>query len=179
MSGNRISPVTLILGGARSGKSKFAEELAVGSGRSRVYLATSEAFDGEMTARISRHQEERGIGWTTVEEPLNLTAALEKHSTKHNIILVDCLTLWLSNVMGREMPVVGAIERLVLALPDLPGPVLFVSNEVGQGIVPDNALARAFRDHAGRLHQRLAAAAETVYFVTAGIPQILKQADHD
>ncbi|MBO0334165.1 bifunctional adenosylcobinamide kinase/adenosylcobinamide-phosphate guanylyltransferase [Sneathiella sp. CAU 1612] len=166
--------VTLILGGARSGKSHFAENLVKETGYPRLYLATAQAFDSEMENRIARHQEDRGNGWTTIEEPLNLCDALAKHSAKDRVILVDCLTLWLSNLMASGQPVEEEFKKLIARLQKLTGPVVLVSNEVGQGIVPDNALARAFRDHAGRLHQQVAEIAEEVYFITAGIPQKLK-----
>ena len=169
-----ISSITLILGGARSGKSGFAESLVDKTGLDKVYLATAQAFDAEMESRISQHQLDRGTGWETAEEPINLVAALNEYSKEYNIILVDCLTLWLSNLMGHDADINAAVDHLVDSLDTLPGPVVFVSNEVGQGIVPDNKMAREFRDYAGRLHQRLAARAETVYFVTAGLPQKLK-----
>jgi adenosylcobinamide kinase/adenosylcobinamide-phosphate guanylyltransferase len=170
MSGNII----LVLGGARSGKSRFAEKLVTDSGLSRLYFATAEAFDQEMERRIAQHQEDRGKGWTTIEEPYDLSGKLKAHSAKDNIILVDCLTLWLSNLMGKEQSVEEEFKKLANTLAALPGSVVLVSNEVGQGIVPDNALARAFRDHAGRLHQQIAEIADEVYFVTAGLPQKLK-----
>ncbi|TNE37392.1 MAG: bifunctional adenosylcobinamide kinase/adenosylcobinamide-phosphate guanylyltransferase, partial [Alphaproteobacteria bacterium] len=165
-----LPKITLVLGGARSGKSHFAENLARESGLPKVYLATAEAYDAEMETRIQRHQQDRGPDWTTVEEPIDLATMLQKHSLENNIILVDCLTLWLGNLMGRGSDIMAEFDRLLAILDELKGPVIFVSNEVGQGIVPDNALAREFRDCAGRLHQRLAAKAERVYFITAGIP---------
>jgi len=168
------SPVTLVLGGARSGKSSFAESIAQQSGLDKIYLATAEAFDAEMETRISKHQQDRGAGWATVEEPVNLVATLQNHSSEYNIILIDCLTLWLSNLMAGDTDVDAEVDQLVSSLAALPGPVILVSNEVGQGIVPENKIARDFRDHAGRLHQRLAAVADTVYFVTAGLAQKLK-----
>ena len=166
--------ITLVLGGARSGKSRFAESLALDSGLSLLYLATAEAFDTEMEQRISRHRQDRGPAWTTVEEPIDLTKTLEAHATEETLILVDCLTLWLSNLMGREAEIDAAFDEFMDAVGGLKGPVIFVSNEVGQGIVPDNEMARQFRDHAGRLHQRLAETADRVYLVTAGLPQKLK-----
>jgi adenosylcobinamide kinase / adenosylcobinamide-phosphate guanylyltransferase len=166
--------LTLVLGGARSGKSAFAEALVDSSGLESVYIATAEAGDGEMAARIAHHQARRGATWRTVEAPLDLAATLAREAAPGRALLVDCLTLWLANLMadGRDIDVEAA--QLVAALGGLSGPVVLVSNEVGQGIVPDNALARAFRDHAGRLHQDIAAAAGTVYFVTAGLAQTLK-----
>ncbi|MEX0583404.1 MAG: bifunctional adenosylcobinamide kinase/adenosylcobinamide-phosphate guanylyltransferase [Sneathiella sp.] len=168
------SDITLILGGARSGKSRFAEDFVIKHGASQIYLATAEAYDSEMQSRIKQHRQDRGDRWTTIEESLSLAEALKIHSQATNIILVDCLTLWLSNLMGHNLSIETEIDKLITVLSELPGPVVLVSNEVGQGIVPDNALARAFRDHAGRLHQRLAEIAEEVYFITAGLPQKLK-----
>ncbi|MDF2366116.1 bifunctional adenosylcobinamide kinase/adenosylcobinamide-phosphate guanylyltransferase [Sneathiella sp.] len=166
--------ITLVLGGARSGKSRFAENLAIESGLSRLYLATAEAFDQEMERRIAQHQEDRGSGWDTVEEPVKLQGTLEDHSAEDRVILVDCLTLWLSNLMTGDQPIEEEFKKLTATLGTLPGPVILVSNEVGQGIVPDNTLARAFRDHAGRLHQQIAEIADEVYFITAGLSQKLK-----
>lgn len=168
-----LPPVTLILGGARSGKSAFSERLVAARGPA-VYLATAEAGDDEMAERIRRHKERRGDEWTTVEEPLELAGALRRHCGKVRPVLVDCLTLWLSNIMAAGRDVEKETEALSGALDGLPGPVVLVANEVGLGIVPDNALARAFRDHAGRLNQKVAAAADRVYFVAAGLPTVLK-----
>ncbi|GLQ06162.1 bifunctional adenosylcobinamide kinase/adenosylcobinamide-phosphate guanylyltransferase [Sneathiella chinensis] len=164
----------LVLGGARSGKSRFAENLARKAGLPLTYLATGQAFDAEMQDRIDLHRRDRGPDWTTVEEPLELTATLQKVSKPDTVILVDCLTLWVSNMMAAERDVEKEGRLLAQTLPTLPGQVIFVSNEVGQGIVPDNPMARAFRDFAGRLHQEMAVMANTVYFVTAGLPQKLK-----
>jgi adenosylcobinamide kinase/adenosylcobinamide-phosphate guanylyltransferase len=164
----------LVLGGARSGKSRHAEALVESQPGLCVYLATAQAGDAEMTARIADHRARRGARWTTVEEPLDLVGALGEACGPDRAVLADCLTLWLSNLMGAERDVAAECERLLAALPGLAGPVVFVSNEVGQGVVPDNALARAFIDHAGRLHQDLAAAAQRVVFMTAGLPQELK-----
>jgi len=172
--------VTLVAGGARSGKSSFAQRLVEQSAvdqsaSSRVFLATAEARDGEMQARIARHQSDRDDSWRTVEEPLELSAALEREAASGRAILVDCLTLWLSNILLAERDVEQEIERLAALLRNWKGgSVVLVSNEVGQGIVPDNALAREFRDHAGRLNQAVAAAATTVWRVDFGIPQQLK-----
>ena len=167
--------VTLVLGGARSGKSRFAEGLIEASGRPAIYIATAEAHDDEMRARISEHRDRRRDFWTTVDAPLALGKAISTHSTEGGVILVDCLTLWVTNLILAEHDIAAASTSLasLLAGP-LPCPVVLVSNEVGLGIVPDNAMARAFRDHAGRLHQSIAAIAERVVFVAAGLPLTLK-----
>ncbi len=169
-----LAPVTLVLGGARSGKSRHAEAMVEGQPGPCVYLATAQAGDREMAARIAAHRARRGGRWSTVEEPLDVVEALSGACGPDRAVLVDCLTLWLSNLLGAERPVAAECGRLLAALPELAGPVVFVSNEVGQGVVPDNALARAFVDHAGRLHQDLAAAAQRVVFMTAGLPHELK-----
>lgn len=161
--------LTLVLGGARSGKSRYAEQL-IGT-RPAIYLATGEARDTEMHARIAEHQARRGANWTTREAPLQLAEALRGADRP---VLVDCLTLWLSNLLGAERDPVSETRTLVEALPAVRVPVVFVSNEVGLGIVPDNKLARDFRDHAGRLHQAVAAAANRVAFIAAGLPLLLK-----
>lgn len=165
--------ITLVLGGARSGKSRYAEALVRDAGGG-IYLATAQALDDEMAARIARHRAERGNAWTTIEEPLELAAALERGAQAGRPILVDCLTLWLSNLMGTARAVERETARLIAVLKTLPVPVVLVSNEVGLGIVPDNALARAFRDEAGRLNQAVAAAAGRVVLLAAGLPLVLK-----
>ena len=173
-----MRPVTLVLGGAASGKSAFAEALiAAGFGCHWVdatYLATATAGDDEMTEKIRRHRVRRDAQWHTVEETLDLAGAMIRHDCNARPILVDCLTLWLSNLMlaGRDPEAESA--QLAAALKDLTGPVVLVANEVGLSIVPDNALARAFRDSAGRLNQAAAAAADRVYFIAAGLPLTLK-----
>ncbi len=167
--------VTLVLGGARSGKSRFAEGLIAAHPGRPVYLATAQAGDAEMAERIRRHRARRGAGWTTIEEPLDLLRALASATRDNAAVLVDCLTLWLSNLMAAGRNVESETQTLVEALPRLGAPVVFVSNEVGLGIVPDNALARAFRDHAGFLNQAAAAAADRVYFIAAGLPLLLKK----
>jgi adenosylcobinamide kinase / adenosylcobinamide-phosphate guanylyltransferase len=172
-----VSPscrVTFVLGGARSGKSRFSEELARKSGLERHYVATSQIFDAEMRARIDQHRVQRGEGWVTHEEPLRLADVLAEVARANRIVLVDCLTLWVTNLMMAEADVEGEGRMLVQSLAQLSGPVIFVSNEVGLGIVPDNRMARAFRDHAGRLHQHLAAAADDVFFIAAGLPLRMK-----
>ena len=170
------APVTLILGGARSGKSRLAETLVGDSGYAPVYLATATAGDAEMGERIARHRARRGAGWTTVEEPLALADTLAATADPGCAVLVDCLTLWLSNLMGAERDPAPERDRLAAALQDLAGPVVLVSNEVGQGIVPTNPLARRFRDEAGLLHQAVAAVADQVLLVIAGLPLVLKPA---
>jgi adenosylcobinamide kinase/adenosylcobinamide-phosphate guanylyltransferase len=168
-----MNKLTLVLGGTRSGKSAYAESLFA-EAPAPVYLATGTAGDGEMAERIASHRARRGARWRTVEEPLDLTGGLRRESLPDRPILVDCLTLWLSNLMGYERDVDQAFDGLLAALPDLAGPVVMVSNEVGWGIVPDNAPARRFRDHAGKLHQRVAAIADRVVLVAAGLPLTLK-----
>lgn len=174
MTASDLPPVTLVLGGARSGKSSYAERLAESGPNACVYLATATAGDDEMAERIAEHQRRRGGRWRTEEAPLDLAGALEANAKAGSVVLVDCLTLWLSNVMFAELDVKNECEKLVAALPDLGGPVIFVSNEVGLGIVPDNALARRFRDEAGRLNQAVAAAAQSVVFMAAGLPLQMK-----
>lgn len=165
---------TLILGGARSGKSRFAEELAQAAPGRRIYIATAEALDDEMGQRIAHHRLQRGDGWQTVECPLALADAITAHAAPDVVVLVDCLTLWLSNLMMADADIAAECGRLADAISAAPGTLLLVSNEVGQGIVPDNALARRFRDEAGRLNQAIARIADAVWFVTAGIPTRLK-----
>ncbi len=163
---------TLILGGARSGKSAYAESLLAGA--PALYLATAQARDGEMGDRIARHRARRGADWTTLEEPLDLTGALSRHLTPDRPALVDCLTLWISNLMEAGRDVEAATAGLCRLLADPPGPVVLVSNEVGMGLVPETALGRAFRDHQGRVNQEVAQACRRVVFVAAGLPLMLK-----
>jgi adenosylcobinamide kinase/adenosylcobinamide-phosphate guanylyltransferase len=164
--------VSLVLGGARSGKSRYAEALVEAAGGG-VYLATAELLDPEMEDRVRRHRERRGKRWTTLEEPLEIVAALVGEAAARPV-LVDCLTLWLANLIAAGRDVERETDALVDALPRCGGPVVFVANEVGLGIVPENALARRFRDDAGRLNQRIAARAERVVFMAAGLPLVLK-----
>lgn len=167
---------TLILGGARSGKSACAERLAGESGSEVVYIATAQARDDEMTARIAHHRARRPAHWSCVEEPLALAAVLREQARAERCVLVDCLTLWLSNLLGDADAERFQQERdqLLDVLPRLPGTVLMVSNEVGLGVVPMGELARRFVDEAGRLHQSIAALSERVLFVAAGLPFIMK-----
>lgn len=166
--------VVLVLGGARSGKSGFAERLGDALPGKHVYIATAQAFDSEMASRIARHRADRAEHWHTVECPLELAETIREHDAEGAVILVDCLTLWLSNLMLGERDVAGAREKLASLTSQVRGQLLLVSNEVGQGIVPENALARRFRDEAGWLNQEMARAAHEVWFVTAGLPQQLK-----
>jgi adenosylcobinamide kinase/adenosylcobinamide-phosphate guanylyltransferase len=167
--------IHLVIGGARSGKSSYAERLARESGLAVTYIATCEARDQEMTERIAHHRHRRPPEWRTVEEPLLLADALRREAAANTCVMVDCLTLWLTNVLLAESP--GReeeIDKLLATLPTLPGRILLVSNEVGWGIVPENALARRFRDEQGRLNQRIAAIADEVTLVAAGLPLVLK-----
>jgi adenosylcobinamide kinase/adenosylcobinamide-phosphate guanylyltransferase len=165
--------IHLVIGGARSGKSSFAERQARESGLAVTYVATCEARDEEMDARIAYHRERRPAEWRTVEEPLALAETLLREATAERCLLVDCLTLWLSNAMFAKRE--DEIDKLLATLPTLPGRILLVSNEVGWGIVPENALARCFRDEQGRLNQRIAAIADRVTLVAAGLPLVLKE----
>jgi adenosylcobinamide kinase/adenosylcobinamide-phosphate guanylyltransferase len=162
----------LVLGGARSGKSRYAEGLAAGFAGDRTYIATARPGDAEMAARIAAHLARRGPDWSTIEAPLALVEALEKATG--DFVLIDCLTLWISNLILADLDIAPRIERLAGALKSRPGTVVMVSNEVGLGIVPDNALARRFRDEAGFAHQRLAQASDEVLFITAGLAARLK-----
>ena len=164
--------LTLVLGGARSGKSRYAETIITALPPPWIYAATAQALDGEMAARIGAHRARRGAGWTTVESPRDLAATLAAHAQAP--ILVDCLTLWLSNLMMADAPIEQELDRLAQALAKVAAPVVLVANEVGCGIVPDNALARRFRDLQGALNQRIAALADQVVLVVAGLPLFLK-----
>ncbi len=163
--------LTLVTGGARSGKSRLAERLVRASGLPLTYIATAEAWDDEMRARIAAHRQDRGAGWTTIEAPRDVAGAL---AGAGGAVLIDCATLWLTNTMLAGAELEAEIAALLAALTQAAGPVVAVSNEVGWGIVPENALARAFRDEQGRLNQRLAAEADLVVGVMAGLPLVLK-----
>ncbi|MGA7438690.1 MAG: bifunctional adenosylcobinamide kinase/adenosylcobinamide-phosphate guanylyltransferase [Luteibacter sp.] len=167
---------TLILGGARSGKSALAEKLARESAMDVTYIATAQALDGEMATRIAHHRERRPSEWALCEEPLALGAALRTHAAPGRLVLVDCLTLWLSNALGIDDGAHFETERAALLATalDLSHDVIFVSNEVGLGITPLGELTRRFVDEAGRLHQSLAATCERVVFVAAGLPLVMK-----
>jgi adenosylcobinamide kinase/adenosylcobinamide-phosphate guanylyltransferase len=168
----------LILGGARSGKSRLAERLALQSGLEVTYIATATQCDREMSDRIDLHRSRRPEHWGLVEEPIALAQVLAQHAAESRLLLVDCLTLWLSNLVCLEQR--DVLERetdaLLQQLPTLPGQVVFVSNEVGMGIVPMGELSRHFQDQLGWLHQRVAAQCDRVVFTIAGLPHVLKPA---
>jgi adenosylcobinamide kinase / adenosylcobinamide-phosphate guanylyltransferase len=164
----------LILGGARSGKSAYAQDLAEAHASDRLYLATATPGDEEMAARIARHRADRGAGWTTLEEPLDLASALLAQARAGRVVVVDCLTLWLSNLMLAGRDPGPAIAALAGAIDGLAGPAILVSNEVGMGIVPDHKLGREFRDWQGRANREIGAACNAVIFVAAGLPLQLK-----
>ena len=177
----------LILGGARSGKSREAERRAVETGLAVTVIATAEALDEEMAARIRRHQADRPAGWRTVEAPLALADTLRREAAAERCLIVDCLTLWLSNLLvdAHTLPASATAEdlprfrherdALLAALPTLPGRIVLVANEVGLGLVPETPLGRLFRDEAGRLNQMVASACRRVVFVAAGLPLVLKE----
>jgi adenosylcobinamide kinase/adenosylcobinamide-phosphate guanylyltransferase len=164
----------LVLGGARSGKSAYAESRVAETGLFRHYIATGRAWDEEMAERIRHHRAARGEGWVTHEDPLELSERLRSLDAPDNAILVDCLTLWLTNLMMETRNLQSEFSLLGAAIAESRATVVLVSNEVGLGIVPDNAMAREFRDQAGRLHQLVAATVDEVYFVAAGLPLKMK-----
>lgn len=164
----------LVLGGARSGKSRHAQALAESMATERIFIATGQAFDDEMRERVARHQADRDASWRTIEAPIALPQAIRDHGNKSAVLLVDCLTLWLSNLLLADADLDAAGDDLVSAIGEGSAAMLFVANEVGFGIVPDNALARRFRDAAGRLNQRLAAECDATDLVVAGIPLRLR-----
>ena len=164
----------LVLGGARSGKTRHGLLLAEASGLAPVYVATAAAYDSEMQERIRHHKAERDSRWTTVEEQFALKDVLCREARTDRIVMVDCLTLWLTNILLSEADCDAASDDLTACITRLAGPVIFISNEVGLGIVPDNALARRFRDLQGRLNQKIAASVDHVVFIAAGLPLVLK-----
>ncbi len=166
----------LVLGGARSGKSAYAQSLAEAHASERLYVATAEPADEEMAARIARHRASRGKSWTTLEEPLKVPQALRSLAHPGGVILVDCLTLWLSNLMLAGRDPEAAIARLADAIGALAGPAILVSNETGMGIVPEHKLGRDFRDWQGRANRRIAQACDAAVFLAAGLPVQLKPA---
>ena len=168
--------IILITGGARAGKSQYAERRAVEMGGRPLYVATAEANDEEMAQRIAEHRNRRGTQWRTIEEPLELSEALLAECGRTDCALVDCLTLWISNLLIRhDKHASEKVEELIEKLPELNFHLVFVTNEVGSGIVPDNPLARKFRDLAGWTNQRMAQAANEVILMVAGIPVLVKQ----
>lgn len=167
-----MSRVTLVLGGARSGKSRFAEGLARDLSGPKTYLATAEAFDDEMRQRIAKHREDRaGDGWQTVEAPLDPAAVILR---AEGLVLMDCVTVWLGNLMHHERDIRAAVSGLCVALASTGAGIILVSNEVGLSIVPENAMARRFRDEQGFANQKLAEVADAAYFIAAGLPLRLK-----
>jgi len=168
------SGATFVLGGARSGKSRFAEQLVVSTGLERHYVATGRAWDDEMRVRIDKHKADRGDLWHTQEEPLDLVGCLRAIDGEGRAVLVDCLTLWVTNLMMEQRDMGAEFASLAAYVPTARASLVIVSNEVGLGIVPENRMAREFRDHAGRLHQMIAAEAAAVYFIAAGLPLKMK-----
>lgn len=166
----------LILGGARSGKSRLAEKLAVESGLAVTYIATSQALDGEMSERINQHRARRPVGWALVEEPVELARVLREQAGEGRCLLVDCLTLWLTNLLMLDDEARLQAERAALleCLAGLPGRIILVSNETGLGVVPLGELTRRYVDEAGWLHQALAERSQRVVFTVAGLPMVLK-----
>src|SRR5437016_3229906 len=169
-----LPALTLVLGGARSGKSGYAERLVEAAAERGLYCATAEPGDDEMRVRIAAHRARRGPFWRTIEAPLALEAVIAEARADHPL-LVDCLTLWLSNLLGAGRPVEAEFAALAAALRDAAGPVVLVANEVGLGLVPETPLGRRFRDAAGRLNREIAALADRVVFIAAGLPLVLKE----
>ncbi len=168
-----LPALTLVLGGAASGKSRYAESLVQATDQKRIYIATAQAFDEEMRAKIAAHKIQRGPNWMTIECPIDLCDAISG-CAPDDVVLIDCLTLWLTNVLLTERDVDAEMDALVASLSSASATILVVSNEVGQGIVPDNALSRQFRSAQGRLNQKVAEHADTVVGVMAGLPFALK-----
>jgi adenosylcobinamide kinase / adenosylcobinamide-phosphate guanylyltransferase len=169
--------IVLVTGGARSGKSRYAEESARATGGRLLYIATAEARDEEMARRIAAHRARRGAEWTAVEAPVEIARALTENRGRFDAALVDCVTLWLSNLLERadETAIDGAVGAFIAGARDFGAPVFVVTNELGSGIVPESALARKFRDVAGWTNQRLAAAADEVVLMVAGLPVVVKE----
>ena len=173
--GEAAGKIILVIGGAKSGKSNFALERAGAFPGKKAYVATAEALDGEMKTRIERHKAQRGKDWVTIEEPRDLSKVMNRLTAGYSAVIIDCLTLWLTNLLLGADEFEGEIEAFLAALKRGSLPALFiVSNEVGMGIVPENALARKFRDLAGAVNQKVAVIADEVYLVTAGIPMRIK-----
>ena len=168
-----LPKLTLVLGGVSSGKSTFAEGLVTSTGRARFYIATAQSFDGEMDAKIADHKTDRGPNWTTIEEPLDMGAALDQTQTD-GAILLDCATMWLTNAMMAELDLDVAIDGFLAAISDASAPLVIVSNELGLGGVSDNAMARRFARAQWQLNSAIAAKADKVYLVAAGLPLEMK-----
>jgi len=167
---------TLILGGARSGKSSYAEKLAIESSKELIYIATAKVLDNEMEQRVARHKNDRTeSNWTTIEEPIALASALKQWSSPNRVILVDCLTMWLTNLLSENsVSLKKEIDDFLTCINTLSGSIIFVSNEVGLGVVPMGELTRQFVDETGRLHQQLAKSATNVVLMVAGLPLKIK-----
>ena len=171
---SQFPAMAMVFGGASSGKSYFAERLVIAKGGARHYIATAQAFDAEMEAKIAEHRADRAAdGWLTIEEPVDLPRALAK-VPEGRAVLIDCATMWLSNLLLSDADIAGHTARMLDAVAQTPGPVVLVSNETGQGVVPDNALARRFRQAQGRLNCQMAAQADLVVQVSVGLPLVLK-----
>ena len=178
---NILQEITFIIGGCRSGKSRFALDFAEKSAKTHpIFIATSVPRDDEMKARVLKHQKERGQHWTTVEEPIQLSEVIMAHNKNENLILVDCITLWLNNLLYENNSptyIDDHLEKVTHTLRSMVCPIIMVSNEVGQGIVPENKLARQFRDLAGSVNQALAACSDQVVWMVAGIPVFVKKTE--
>ena len=176
-STNQATPIShLILGGARSGKSHYAEELAKTTNKEIIYIATAKILDHEIEQRVAHHQKNRPDTWKTIEEPLHLADTLSKYSSPDNVLLVDCLTMWVTNLLseGNEAYLQTEVEKLLNIVENVPGTIIFVSNEVGMGIIPMGELTRKYVDEAGRLHQKLAQSIDSVTLMVAGLPLSIK-----
>lgn len=169
--------ITFVLGGARSGKSAYAETVAqetASANKTLYYVATAEIFDGEMRHRVDLHQQRRGGEWHLIEAPIDLTGELARHDDQDAVILVDCLSVWTTNLLIGEHDIPAARNALIEHVGNCHATIIFVASETGLGIVPDNALSRQFRDANGLLNQHVASVATQVFFVTAGIPNKIK-----
>lgn len=166
----------LILGGARSGKSRYAEALATAENKEVIYIATANILDHEIQERVAHHQQNRPDSWETVEEPLHLADTLSKHASTEKVLLVDCLTMWITNLLSEknEAYLQTEVEKLLKQVGNLTGTIIFVSNEVGMGIIPMGELTRKYVDEAGRLHQQLAQSVDNVTLMVAGLPLSIK-----
>lgn len=172
-----MKEIVFVTGGCRSGKSRFALDHANRHFKDKIFLATAGALDDEMKQRIRRHQEDRGPEWTTIEEGIAIPGKLASLRENHQVVLIDCLTLWISNLLGAgesEAEILSRADALVAVIQKIRQSVILVSNEVGAGIVPDNRMARIFRDLSGAINQKMAACADVVVFTVAGLPQVIK-----